>query len=140
MLVVGFYRDFLFKNINALMQAWDAEMDYQMPSSLNFLKNYEYNTLSWFKWVLTVAFSVIYLLISIVVVRLFFNEKIYSRITIITFCGVLLLSLFFMLMGYVFKGGATGMYSIARYLMGMAQSPVLLMILVPAFKLSKKDQ
>ena len=46
----------------------------------------------------------------------------------------------FMITGYVIEGISEKMYEFARYLMGMAQSPIILMILIPAFKLSEQEQ
>ena len=138
LLFVGFYRDFVFKNINALLQAWDNDMDYAMPHSLDFLRNYEYNTLVNIKWVLTIVFAIIYLIISIFSIKLLFNDKKYIRLTIATYTGILLLSSFIIGIGFVFHHSEK-MYSLARYLMGMAQSPIILMILIPAFKLNEKE-
>ena len=139
LLVTGFYRDFVFKNINALLQAWDADMDYTMPPSLTFFTNYEYHTLVNIKWVLTIVFSIIYLIISIFTVRLLFNNKKYIRLTVATYAGVLVVSCVFIAIGFVFHH-SENMYSLARYLMGMVQSPVLLMIVIPAFKLNENSK
>ncbi|MCX6296869.1 MAG: hypothetical protein NTX97_12565, partial [Bacteroidetes bacterium] len=61
----GYYRDFLFKNINALLKAWDFNMDFTMPPSLTFFENYEYDTLLEIKWILTFVFSLLYLAIAL---------------------------------------------------------------------------
>src|SRR5579864_8801694 len=92
LLFVGFYRDFVFKNINYLMQAWDENLDFSMPSSLRFFENFEYSTLIKIKWVLTILFAIIYLVVSIITLKLLFNNKKYSRITIFTYIGITLVS------------------------------------------------
>ena len=134
----GFYRDFVFKKINALMKAWDNNMDYSMPPSLKFLENYEYSTLSNIKWLLTLLFTVIYLIISLFTVKVIFNNKKYLRITIGTFAGITIVSGLFIVVGIVFHSVSEKMYEFARYLMGMVQSPITLMILIPSFKLAEK--
>ncbi len=139
LLFVGFYRDFVFKNINALLQAWDADMDYQMPTSLQFLTKYEYHTLENIKWGLTLLFAIIYLAIALITIKFLFNNKKFSRLTIYTYIAITVVSALIMAIGHLFPSITDKMYSLARYLMGMAQSPIIVMILIPAFKLSEKE-
>lgn len=139
-LISGFYRDFVFKSINALLQAWDHDMDFAMPPSLQFLKGYEYDTLVNIKWILTLAFSILYLLFALLLVNRLFHSRSYIRITLAVYAGIVIVSGLFMGYGMIDHHAAGRMYSFARYLMGMAQSPVVLMILVPAFKLAEKEK
>jgi len=139
LLVTGFYRDFVFNSINALLQAWDANVSYYLPPSLEFLEKYEYDTLLRIKWVLTFAFSFVYLLISIVTIRFIFNKKRLILITAAAYAGIMLLSGAFMLTGIIFSSASEKMYEFARYFMGMAQSPLILMVLIPVFKLAEKE-
>ena len=140
MLILGFYRDFVFKNINALLQAWDHDMDYAMPHSLRFFSSCEYDTIVNIKWLLTLAFSIAYLGISFAVIRFMFHNNTYNRITIASYGGIILVSALLILTGFIFKGSSEKMYEFSRYLMGMAQSPVVVMILIPAFKIAEKEK
>ncbi len=140
MLILGFYRDFVFKSINALLQAWDHDMDYPMPRSLSFISNYGYGTIVNIKWLLTLIFSLAYLGISIAVIRSMFHNRSYNRITIASYAGIIAVSAVLIVMGLLFKSTSEKMYEFARYLMGMAQSPIVLMILIPAFKLAEKEK
>jgi hypothetical protein len=45
-----------------------------------------------------------------------------------------------MLTGLVLSQFSGKMYEFARYFMGIAQSPLVLMILIPVFKISKKEK
>ncbi|MGZ4056425.1 MAG: hypothetical protein ACXVPU_15025 [Bacteroidia bacterium] len=139
LLTTGYYRDFVFKTINGLLKAWDFDVDYVMPSSLRFLENYEYDTLVNIKWLLTFLFSFIYLIIALITIKIIFNNKKYLKITIGTYIGITALSGIFILTGHFFHHSAEKMYEFARYFMGMAQSPIILMILIPAFKISEKE-
>ncbi|MCW3082636.1 MAG: hypothetical protein JWP12_2 [Bacteroidetes bacterium] len=140
MLILGFYRDFVFKNINALLQARDHNMDYAMPRSLNFISNYEYTTIVNIKWLLTLVFSLLYLGISIAVIRFMFHNRNYNRITIASYAGIIIVSAVLITAGLLFKSTSEKMYEFARYLMGMAQSPIVVMILIPAFKIAEKEK
>jgi hypothetical protein len=138
LVLTGFFRDTVFKSINALLKAWDYDMDYYLPSFLEFTENYEYGTLQNLKWFLTILFSLIYLAIALLTIRLLFSNRSYLRITIGVYIGITIVSGLFMIIGYLFPATAGKMYEFARYFMGMAQSPVILMVLIPAFKLSEK--
>jgi hypothetical protein len=140
LLFFGYYRDFVFKNINGLLKAWDYNMTYNLPRSLQFFENYDYDTLLNIKWLLTLLFSIIYLLIAIKTIGLLFENKKYTRITLAAYIAVTMVSALFIATGLIFKNTSETMYEFARYLMGMAQSPVILMVLIPAFKLSEKDR
>jgi hypothetical protein len=139
LLIIGFYREFVFKNINALIQAIDADMDYEMPSSLNFLSGYQYQTLINIKWVLTIVFAALYLIISMITIKVIFDNQKFRKITMMVFLAVTLLSGIFILLGFLIKSRNDNMYEIARFLMGILQSPIILMLLIPAFKLAEKD-
>ena len=75
LLFFGYYRDFVFKNINALLKARDYDMDYQLPGSLHFMENYTYDVLLDTKWFLTFLFAAIYLAISSITIQLLFKNK-----------------------------------------------------------------
>ncbi len=137
--LTGFCRDFIFKNINALLKAWDFDMDFNISPSLAFLENFEYDTLLEIKWILTFIFSILYLIISLLVIKLIFKKRKYLMITVGTYVGITFFSIIFMAIGHFFPGTSGKMYEFARYFMGMAQSPIILMILIPAFKLSEKE-
>lgn len=139
MLTLGFFREFIFKNINALLKAWDFDLDYQLPALLQPLENYEYDEIVNFKWLLTLLFALFYLVICIIAIKLLFNNKNFIKITIASYAGIILISGLFMLCGLLFPTASERCYEFARYLMGMVQSPLVLMILVPAFKLSLKE-
>lgn len=135
----GYLRDSIFKSMNALLRAWDLDQDYYLPRFLSFLENYEYNTIVNLKWLLTVLFSIVYLIFSILAIKLLFNDRKYFKITFFTYIGIMIVSGLFITTGFMFESTAEKMYEFARYLMGMAQSPIVLMILIPAFKLSEKE-
>lgn len=139
LLATGFYRDFLFKSINALLQSWDNDMDYIMPFGLSFFEEMEYDRIVNMKWFLTFVFSMIYLAISMFTIRELFQNKRYTRITIYSYLALLALSSLFILSGKLIEGLSDSSYEIARYLMGIAQSPLVLMILIPGFKLAEKQ-
>jgi hypothetical protein len=139
LLFVGFYRDFVFKSINGLLKAWDHDLGYYLHSSLAFLENLEYDTLVNLKWFLTLLFTLIYLAIAIFAVKIFFSQKKFILITCAVYIGITAVSALLMISGIILSNSPK-MYEFARYLMGIAQSPVILMILIPVFKLAEKEK
>lgn len=136
----GYLRDSIFKSMNALLRAWDLDQDYYLPKFLSFLQEYEYDTIVNLKWLLTVLFSILYLFFSILAVKLLFNDRKYFKITLLIYLGILIVSGLFITTGFIFESTSEKMYEFARYLMGVAQSPIILMLLIPAFKLAEKEK
>ena len=126
--------------MNALLRAWDLDQDYYLPKFLSFLQEYEYDTIVNLKWLLTVLFSILYLFFSILAVKLLFNDRKYFKITLLIYLGILIVSGLFITTGFIFESTSEKMYEFARYLMGVAQSPIILMLLIPAFKLAEKEK
>ncbi len=137
--LLGYLRDSIFKTINALLRAWDLSQDFYLPNYLTFLENFEYNTLVNLKWALTLFFSILYLFLSIFAIKWLFNNKKQVNITIFTYLAIIFLSGLFISIGLLWHASSDKMYEFARYLMGMAQSPIILMLLIPAFKLAEKE-
>jgi len=133
--ISGYLRLFLFENINLHLANIYYEKDVSsLIEELSFIKNYSYNTLMWIKWGLTILFTIIYLILTLSVIRILFRNKMAVNITIIIFSFIVIISfLFYAVFGF-FNELALG-YRLARFCMGIVQSPLPLMILIPAFKL-----
>jgi hypothetical protein len=136
LLLLGYYRDFVFKTINAVLQARDYDAEFNSPPSLKFLDQCSYGGLVKLKWTLTLLFTLVYLSITLFTIKMVFDKKRYTYIAIGVYAAITVLSGLLMLTGHIFEGLSGRMYEFALYLMSMAQSPVILMILIPAFKLS----
>jgi hypothetical protein len=139
LLLLGYYRDFVFKTINSVIQAKDYDAQFTSPPTLQFLDRWSYEGLIKLKWALTLLFTLAYLSIALFTVKVVFDKRKYARITIGVYAVVTLLSGLLMLVGHVFEGLSGRMYELSLYLMSTAQSPVILMILIPAFKLSGQE-
>lgn len=140
LVLVGFYRDFLFKSINALLKARDFEMDYSMPDGLHFTENWSDHSLQLAKWVLTMVFTAVYFTLTLIAIRTLFGRSRAFYFTLLPYLFLIALSGLSMLVGFLFANFSENAYEVARYLMGIAQSPLVLMILIPAMKLSAKEK
>jgi hypothetical protein len=139
-LATGYIRDYVFKSINALMKAWDFDMEYIMPPALRFFENMEYETIEQSKWILTLFFTLVYLAITMLTLKIIFPQRSWFRISAYTYGAIILISALLMGIGFVAPSQAESMYGFSRYLMGLAQSPIVLMVLIPALKLSQQEK
>lgn len=132
---LGFLRLFLFENINIHLQFlyYNMERSY-MAESLNFLRSFTYDELYWIKWALTILFSLTYLLFTCLVIKLLFRGRKYVLWTIYIFAAIIFISFVLFASGSLINQDAIG-YRLARICMGVVQSPLPLMILIPAFTL-----
>jgi len=138
LIIIGFLRDFIFVNINnqlKLNSGHDVEI-FKVSDCMSFVRFISDDRLIRIKWILTLLFMVIYMAISCYAVWIIFRD--YVRITIVAFIVLFLLSFIAMAVGYCCNAFKEDAYKFSRYLMGMAQSPVVLMVLVPAFILNER--
>jgi len=144
-IALGFLRLFLFENINYHLQFlyYHMERSY-MAESLNFLRSFTYDELYEIKWALTILFSLTYLLFTCLVIKLLFRGRKYVLWTIYIFSAIIFISFAFYALGLLinydlqFTDQSRIGYRLARICMGVVQSPLPLMILIPAFMLSEK--
>ena len=127
----GYIREFLFVNINEQLSfLWYGHETSNMSPTLSFLNGFDYWTIYYLKWALTGLFSIIYLIETSLALKHLFNSF-YARETV--FLYLILISISTILfVGYSIFHKADDGYLLSRFFMGLAQSPVPLMILIPA--------
>ena len=118
---LGYLRDYIFVSIN--------EITGQGPSGTGKL-------FIW-KWPLTFAFAVAYLAITVLFLRILFSEKKYIQIALLIYAFLFSVAFIVSASGYVFFSFEK-VYPFVRTIMGVAQSPIVLMILIPFCLLLKK--
>ena len=142
--IIGYYRELIFVHINfqrtqVYYHETDLDYNYTFPGILLFLKKLDYSQLTQLKWVLTVLFYFIYFGITYLLVSTIFKNKTYKLITIVTHFIFFAIAGIFYLVGYFTGKGIEG-YTLSREFMGILQSPLLLMILIPTFILSDRQK
>jgi hypothetical protein len=136
-IATGFYREFFFVNINEQMRyLWYGNEESMMSDALSLLDSLDYWTLYYLKWAMTVVFSGIFLIESALFTKLILGKTLWKEL--IFMYTILLIVSGLVLAGYaLFDEHETG-YLISRYFMGIAQSPIPLMILLPAIGLRNR--
>lgn len=138
--ILGFIREFIFENINThLYYLWKDEHNPYLPEVLSFLKGFSYYPLYYSKFLLIVVFTILFLYGSILLIKQFFNDKRYPKITTGFFAGIFLLSALIFGIGYALGSGHDA-YGISRKLIEFIQSPLAAFFLIPAFFLYEQEK
>jgi hypothetical protein len=138
LLLLGFFRETLFVSINStLYDKFYNENNHRVVWFLSFLNLLSYQTIYVAKWFITPLFVFVYWFIQRRFLLFLFNEKKFIR-----WLGILYLSLFLLAGVFYTAGWAFGKiedgYTFSRLFMGLLQSPVPCMILIPAMYLYRQ--
>ncbi len=132
---VGFFRDAVFMNINSqLYKLYFKNYEYSLPDWLAIFDSWPYMKLYYFKYVLTALFVLLYLLLSLLSVKLFTNNNKNLKWVYYAYGIVLLLSVLTYSSGYFLDNFPKG-FLFTRNLLGLLQSPFITMIIIPALRL-----
>lgn len=136
LIILGFFRDYFLRYYNLyLYQLYYNDSSYAVPESFLILKKFTYMQLYYAKYFLTVFFILIYFVITLLVVKYEFANRTFLWICFYFHAVLLLTILIFYFYGWMVN--STEKYSgISRSFLALMQSPMMLMILFPAFKLS----
>lgn len=135
---IGFFREFLFMNINEQLFALWYDEPSRASDAIPLLKSLDYYPLYYSKWILTALFSVLFYGLTIGVLHVVFNRTFWKEVALIY--GILIVcSVLAMAYGY-FTGTLHDTYLLARLFMGVAQSPLILMVMIPGIWLRKNNE
>ncbi|HXU28565.1 MAG TPA: hypothetical protein VN698_15145 [Bacteroidia bacterium] len=137
LMALGFFRENLFVNINDVLYNKLYHKNNPIIWYLSFLSNTSYNTVYVAKWVITPSFALMYWFVQKQLLLAVFNEK-----KVVTWLSILYLSLFLLAGIFFMAGWALGDinkgYTFSRLFMGLLESPVACMILIPTAYLYKQ--
>jgi len=136
----GFFREFVFVNVNEQIRVTYYKVgDSQLAPSMRFLEGTDYGTLYYSKWILTLVFTLIFAGLAALIVKLLFAEKKFVRLTLLVYAGVFALGILFFGLGLLL-GQQEKLYTIARFLAGLVETPAMLIVLIPAFYLARSGE
>ena len=137
-LLIGFTREFIFNHTNTVLyNKLHPEFTYPVPALISYLNHFEYKTVYALKWVFTALFCLLFFLLQRWTLKTVFPEKKYARWLLYFYLILLLLSVLAFGSGYII-GNTGGGYRFSRMFMGILQSPVPLMFLIPVGILKNK--
>lgn len=141
--ILGFSREFLFVNINQYLYSLYYHFpNPYLPPSLEFIRPVDYVTLFYSKFALTIVYFLAYFLASYFAVKTLTQQLIYIKSTTYIFVTIFVISSLLTLYNYVVNQNLGGqVYTLSRWLMGIAQSPLIAFFIIAASKLSfNKEQ
>lgn len=139
---LGFSREFLFVNINnQLYKLYYGQSDLPLPQSLSFIAKFDYSTLYYSKYILTILFFIAYICVSFFAVKTICNGEKISRLIIYIYALLLFLAGLTMVYNYFINNSLGGdEYTFSRWLMGIAQSPLVAFFVIASNTLYTKIQ
>jgi len=133
---LGFYRDFIFININYIIDRlyYNQEVKHY-HSFYNFLEPLDVKGLMTLKWILTFVFTLINLSLSVIILkRLFKDPSMPLKLLYLGYAVLFIIAGLFYLFGNL-SGFSNLGYTLSRRFMGLIQSPVPLMVVAAAHML-----
>ena len=137
---LGFYRDFIFININYIVDQlyYNKEVGHY-HSMYEYLIPLDISGLMSLKWGLTMLFTFINLLLSVLIIKaLLVNSSKPLRLLYLSYLVIFLLSAATYIVGKLIGQQDIG-YTLARRFMGTLQSPVPLMVVTAAHMLFYRE-
>jgi len=135
--LLGFSREFVFVNINSrLSSLYYNNNNFILPNSLSFFSRFKYNDLYKIKYVLTILFFIVYFSCSYYAVKQFYQNKKITNWVIYIYIILLALAVICSLYNYFFSKDLGGDdYTFSRWLIGIAQSPLIAFFMLASGKL-----
>lgn len=138
--LLGFTREFLFVNINdRLYSLYYGHHDSLLPNSLEFLRNYNYSTIYYGKYILTFVYYLAYLGATYWAIKKLCNDTKPAKQSIYLYVFIFTVSFLVMLYNYFVNHQLDGEeYTFSRWLMGIAQSPLVAFFMIASNTLYQK--
>ena len=139
-LLLGFLRDYLFMNTNEAFGVVQSNLTFHGRDEFEFMLDWSIQTFVIVKWIGSAVFFGLFALFTWLIVKIAFDNPIYSRISVFLYLGLLAISGVLFAIGSL-AGWTQGLYGILHTIVMFAQSFTPLIILVLLFRFfPKQDQ
>ncbi|MCB9173564.1 MAG: hypothetical protein H6587_12695 [Flavobacteriales bacterium] len=135
---IGYVREAIFLVINSVLKKYPFPYNSSYITPPKFLYNYSASNLLTIKWVLTFGFSLIFSLITLLLVNFYFKNKMFNLITVRIYLSLIIVSFLLSLIGMMFNN-FDETYAISRFVIGLAQYPLLPLVLFVLFYFKSKQ-
>jgi hypothetical protein len=138
---LGFYRDYFFANYNNVMYfMYNGDTTVPVKSDFNWLLSFSYKTVYYLKYIFTILFVLGFYGLSMWCLKLFTQNKSLLKWLTYSYLLLLILSSLLMLWSYFVKVKLdSDEYSVSRWMMGIAQSPLPLIFFLATSKLMNNE-
>lgn len=138
-LLAGYFRDTFFKNLNSQIDVANGNsVPFEFSAGMTFLGELTAKSLVNLKWIMTVIFTLIFLLLGIITIRLFLKNKKNLRLLLFAYSFIFILAGIVLVTGKVFSGWEEKTFGLSRDLLHALQSPLIIMILIPVLLISQR--
>lgn len=128
--LIGFLRDFIFKNTNIHLEAKYLGVDYSTENIMDVLNKLSYWKIYILKWVLTVVFACLFYISQLFILRKVIKANFVKKWLNFMYIFLILLSALTLGIGWLADDIERG-YTFSRIFMGILQSPLPIMFLLP---------
>ncbi len=139
---LGYYREMFFVQLNIIMyeKYYHSVSPVQVTTVLDFFKNFSYDTLYYSKYIYTVIWTTAFFATSYFTVKKLTDRPFLPKVLIYTYCLMFALAAISMAYGFFINQRLQDdEYTLSRWLLGIAQSPIICLILVASEKLYTKS-
>ena len=138
--LLGYYREYFFGNYNNVMYfMYNGDTTVPVKPDFHMFLSLSYKTVYYLKYVFTVVFFAVFFTLSYLSIKVFTGDKKILKWFTYSYLLLLLLSSVLMLWTYFFRADfESDEYSVSRWLMGIAQSPLPALFFIATSKLNKK--
>jgi hypothetical protein len=139
---LGYIREFFFVHLNVILyeKYYHTTSEAPFPSIMNGFRVFSYDTLYYSKYMYTLLFVLLFFAANYFAVKKLTEKPFLTKLLLYTFAAMFLLAFLSMAYGYFFKERLQAdEYTLSRWLMGIAQSPIICLILLASEKLYSKS-
>ncbi|MBI2280245.1 MAG: hypothetical protein HYU68_06105 [Bacteroidetes bacterium] len=134
---IGYLRETIFLVLNSVLNKYPFPYNNSYVSPPNFLYSYSSQTLITVKWVLTFGFSILFFMISWVLIHFYFKNRRFNKITVWVYLFLVGVSFLTAALG-ILLGNFDETYTLSRFVIGFAQSPLIPLVLFVLFYFKTK--
>lgn len=141
--VLGYFREFFFVNMNNIlfMKYYDRESAMPVPPVMTVFLKFSYAQLYYSKYLFTILWTAVFLLANYFALVKLTANRFLVKLLGVAYALLIGISAVTMLYNYFVKNSFTGdEYTLSRWLMGVAQSPLICLILLASERLYKTSQ
>jgi hypothetical protein len=140
--VLGYFREFFFVHLNIILYEnyYHTASSVPVPAIMRVFSRFSYDTLYYSKYVYTFLFTVIFFTANYWALKKLTHNPYFLRLLFYSYGVMLLLATASMIYGYfVNERLQSDEYTLSRWLLGVAQSPIICLILLASEKLYNKS-
>jgi hypothetical protein len=134
---LGFFREYFFREYNNVMYTmYNGESTMPVNKNFEFFMSFSYKTVYYLKYIFTILFVLAFYLISVGCIKLFTGNRVLLKWFTYSYLVLFGISMVLMLWSYFVRVKLdSDEYSVSRWLMGIAQSPLPVLFFLATHKL-----